>query len=117
MERAELVRRSPRVPGGSHGPHPRRSVSPAGAGQDRTLPLDDEERGRLQHYCFPRELKAAIRDFVAYYNDERFYEAIGNVTPADVYFERTFEVLTERSKVKRRTIMRRKNEYLAAKAA
>ncbi len=72
---------------------------------------------QLQHDYFPGELKAAIRHFVAYYNNERLLEAIENVTPADVYFERRFEVLTERSKIQLRTIMRRKNEYLAAKAA
>jgi hypothetical protein len=39
------------------------------------------------------------------------------VTPADVYFERQYAVLTERSKIKRRTMERRKKEYLALKAA
>lgn len=72
---------------------------------------------KLQHYYFPWELEAALRDFVAYYNNERYHEAIGNVTPADVYFGRQYEVLTERSKIKRRTMERRKKEYLAAKAA
>ncbi len=72
---------------------------------------------KLQHYYFPWELEAALRDFVAYYNNERYHEAIENVTPADVYFGRRFEVLTERSKIKRRTMERRKKEYLAAKAA
>ena len=36
---------------------------------------------------------------------------------ADVYFGRQYEVLTERSKIKRRTMERRKKEYLAQKAA
>jgi putative transposase len=72
---------------------------------------------KLQHYYFPWELEAALRDFVAYYNNERYHEAIGNVTPADVYFGRQYEVLTERSKIKRRTMERRKKEYLAQKAA
>jgi transposase InsO family protein len=72
---------------------------------------------KLQHYYFPWELEAALRDFVAYYNNERYHEAIENVTPADVYFGRQYEVLTERSKIKRRTMERRKKEYLAQKAA
>jgi hypothetical protein len=39
------------------------------------------------------------------------------VTPADVYFGRQYEVLTERAKIKRLTMKRRKREYLAASAA
>ena len=72
---------------------------------------------KLQHYYFPGELEAAIGDFVAYYNQERYHEALDNVTPADVYFGRQHAVLTERSKIKRRTMERRKKEYLASKAA
>jgi hypothetical protein len=66
---------------------------------------------------FPWKLEAALRNFVGYNNNERYHEALGNVTPADVYFGRRYEVLTERSKIKRRTMERRKKEYLAAKAA
>jgi putative transposase len=72
---------------------------------------------KLQHYYFPWELEEALRDFVSYYNNERYHEAIENVTPADVYFGRQYEVLTERSKIKRRTMERRKKEYLAQKSA
>ena len=78
----------------------------------------DTNEVKLQHYYFPWELEAALRDFtrklrsLPYYNDERYHEAIGNVTPADVYFGRRDEVLTERSKIKRRTMERRKKEYL-----
>jgi transposase InsO family protein len=72
---------------------------------------------KLQHYYFPWELEAALRDFVAYYNNERYHESLDNVTPADVYFGRQYTVLTERSKIKRRTMERRKKEYLAQKAA
>ena len=63
---------------------------------------------KLQHYYFPEELKAALKDFVAYYNNERYHESLSNVTPADVYFGRQYAVLTERSKIKRRTMDRRK---------
>ncbi|HIF92183.1 MAG: hypothetical protein ABGX04_05295 [Myxococcales bacterium] len=44
-------------------------------------------------------------------------KAKGNVTPSDVYFSRQYAVLSERSKIKRRTMERRKREYLAQKAA
>jgi hypothetical protein len=50
-------------------------------------------------------------------SDERYHESLRNVTPADVYFGRQFEVLSKRSKIKRRTMERRTKEYLAQKAA
>ena len=65
----------------------------------------------------PWELEAALRDFVAYYNNLRYHESFDNVTPADLYFGRQFEVLTERAKIKKKTMQRRKKEYFAAKAA
>ncbi len=72
---------------------------------------------KLQHYYFPWELEAALKDFVSYYNNERYHESLDNVKPADVYFGRQYAVLTERDKIKQRTMQRRKKEYLAQKAA
>ncbi len=72
---------------------------------------------KLENYYFPWELEAALRDFVAYYNNERYHESLDNVTPADAYFGRKYEVLSEREKIKKRTMRKRKKEYLAAMAA
>ena len=72
---------------------------------------------KLQHYYDPWELKAALRDFVAYYNNERYHESLDNVTPADVYFGRQYEIISERDRIKKRTMRKRRREYLAAKAA
>ena len=72
---------------------------------------------KLQHYYFPWELEAALRDFVAYYNNERYHESLDNVTPADVYFGRQYAVLSERAKIKRLTMEQRRKDYLAEKAA
>jgi len=72
---------------------------------------------KLEHYHFPWQLEQAIADFVAYYNHERYHESLENVTPADVYSGRHREVLSERKKIKRLTMQRRKREYRAAKAA
>jgi hypothetical protein len=66
---------------------------------------------------YPWELEAALRNFVAYYNNERYHESLDNVTPADVYFGRQYEIVTERDRIKKRTMRKRKKEYMAAKAA
>ncbi len=72
---------------------------------------------KLQHYYFPWELEAAVRDFVAYYNNGRYHESLDNVTPADVYFGRQYAVLSERAKIKQLTMRKRKKDYLAERAA
>ncbi len=72
---------------------------------------------KLQHYYFPWELEASLRDFVTYYNHERYHESLDNVTPADVYFGRQHEVLTRRDKIKRRTMAGRRKEYFENRAA
>ncbi len=71
---------------------------------------------KLQHYYFPWELEAAVRDFVAYYNHRRYHESLDNCTPADVYYGRRHRVLSERDKIKQLTMQRRKKEYRAANA-
>ena len=40
----------------------------------------------LQHYHFRRELKAVLRNFIAYSNIERHYESRSYVTSANCYF-------------------------------
>jgi putative transposase len=71
---------------------------------------------KLEHYYFPWELEAALRDFVAYYNNERYHESLNNVTPADAYFGRRYKILSERGRIKRRTMEKRKQLYRAGKA-
>ena len=62
-------------------------------------------------------MEDALRDFVACYNNERYHESLDNVTPADVYLGRQYEIISERDRIKKRTMRKRKREYLAAKAA
>jgi hypothetical protein len=72
---------------------------------------------KLEHYDFPWELETAVRDFVAYYNHRRYHESLDNCTPADVYYGRQHQVLSERDRIKELTMQRRKKEYRAARAA
>jgi RNA-directed DNA polymerase len=49
---------------------------------------------------------------VEHYNQERVHEAIGNVTPGDMYHDRQRAILSRRQKVKCLTLKRRKEENL-----
>ena len=59
---------------------------------------------KLEHYYLPGELKGKIKEFVNYYNNERYHESINNVTPADVYFGRKNEILEKRREIKIKTL-------------
>jgi hypothetical protein len=66
------------------------------------------------HYDAPSELTERIREWVDYYNHERYHEAIDNVTPADKYDGRDREVLRRREKVRRETMKMRRDLYRLA---
>jgi len=63
---------------------------------------------KLENYYFPEELNERIEEFVNYYNNLRYHESINNLTLADVYYERGREILEQRRKIKKETIMARK---------
>jgi len=71
----------------------------------------------LENHYFPWQLEQAIDEFVHYYNEKRYHEALKNVTPADVYFGRTQTILSQRATVKSRTLAQRRAEYLMATTA
>ena len=71
---------------------------------------------KLENYFFPDELRARIAEFVDYYNNRRYHESLGNITPADVYFGRAKEIKMQRQEIKMKTIKERRkmNRKLSA---
>jgi putative transposase len=83
-------------------------------------PFHPQTNGKLERYHrtikgeinqvpfeMPSELKQAIEEFVEYYNNKRYHEALGNVTPADVYYGRREQILTRRKEAKQKTLQAR----------
>ena len=65
------------------------------------------EINQLPH-DLPSGLKEAIEKFIEFYNHRRYHEALGNVTPADVYFGRREDILARRKEVKNKTLQARR---------
>lgn len=62
----------------------------------------------LENYFLPGDLEGQIKAFVRHYNDCRYHESLGNVTPADVYLGRHQAIIKRREKIKKLTIQNRR---------
>ena len=49
-----------------------------------------------------------MEGFVRYYNYERYHEALGNITPADMYHGRQGAILATRQEVKQKSLAERR---------
>jgi transposase InsO family protein len=63
-------------------------------------------KARLNLLVFPSPaaLRAAMAEFIEFYNHRRYHEGIGNVAPADVYYGRREEILKRRKEQEQATI-------------
>ena len=69
-----------------------------------------KEKVNLVVWETPEQLKAELKKFIEFYNSRRYHEALGNVTPDDVYFGRRESILEKRLKLKHKTLQRRKRK-------
>jgi transposase InsO family protein len=49
----------------------------------------------LENYYSPDELIDQLDLFIEYYNNNRYHEALQNLTPADVYYDRKYDASTQ----------------------
>ena len=54
----------------------------------------------------PSAVGQAIKAFIKYYNHQRYYETLGNVTLADVYFGNKDDIMAIRKVIKNKTLHR-----------
>ena len=62
----------------------------------------------LENYYLPGDLENQIGEFVDHYNNHRYHESIGNVTPADAYFGQDTAIIERTQKIKKLTIQNRR---------
>jgi putative transposase len=66
----------------------------------------------LENYFLPGDLERQIEAFITYYNNHRYHESLGNLTPDDVYFGRDQVIIERRRRIKEDTIKKRRLAHL-----
>ena len=71
----------------------------------------------LENYYSSEELEYQIGVFVEYYNNQRYHEALNNVTPADVYYGRDQKIFKKRENIKKKTMQLRRRQNCVLRLA
>jgi transposase InsO family protein len=90
----------------------------------RGAPMQPQTQGKIERWhqtlknrillenCFlPGDLEAQIEAFLEHYNNQRYHEALCNVTPADAYFGRATDIIKQRERITRQTIEHRRLQH------
>lgn len=67
---------------------------------------------KLDNYYSPDELRHRLGEWVDWYNNHRYHEALDNLKPVDVFEGRAEKILLDRKRIKERTVRKRRKMNL-----
>ena len=67
---------------------------------------------KLDNYYSPDELRRRLSDWVEWYNNHRYHEALDNLRPVDVYEGRAEKIKRERRMIKEKSMRKRRINYI-----
>jgi transposase InsO family protein len=70
-----------------------------------------KNRVLLENYFLPGDLEQKISAFADHYNNHRYHQSPGNLTPADVYHGRGAKIQKLKEEIKKQTITNRRLQH------